>query len=492
VGKIGFLGKGMTMPSRQKSEVVYSLAVRIDESLISVDDRELEHCRTDLPPVPGILEKLFSRRPAAVVRPDSAKSTADIVDICIEEKTVTVPRGKGTAGLGGAMPTRGGVIIDTSGMTQILAVDKDNATAVVEAGCNWTTLDDELSKNGLTLASYPASAPVSTIGGWMSTGGLGIGTLRAGCFHKQIEALEAAVPSGLLVSAGPGEGRYAIGSFAGTEGQMGIITKLTVPVARMPDRRSYRLLRLKHEIDGVDVIRRLANAERPPFCVTLIGRNLSEVLRDHDRLPTEGLPFILAAEQGSAEDVDHLDRLVKEAALAGGLEVDEGEGAGAVWQARFSHFKPRAGMSMLLSGEALVTTEALPSVLEWLGSEADGGQAGLLCQCQAVARDKVLVMTGRLRSIPGRPDLLRDVASTVRLADLAAAVGGRPYGIGMWNTAHARRTFGERYKNLKMIKGETDRIHILNPGKFFSLTTNAGWPVWSPCLKLFLKLAVRS
>jgi hypothetical protein len=80
----------------------------------------------------------------------------------------------------------------------------------------------------------------------------------------------------------------------------------------------------------------------------------------------------------------------------------------------------------------------------------------------------------------------------MQLAARAAAAGGKPYGIGVWNTPLARRVFGQRYKDLKMIKKETDRIRILNPGKFFSLTTNAGWPVWGPSLRLMLRLAVRS
>lgn len=489
-GKIGFLGKGMTLPSREKSEVVSALALRIDENLISVSEADLDRCRTDMALVPGMLRRLFSRRPAAVVRPDSAKCVADVIDICIEEKTVAVPRGGGTAGLGGAMAVRGGVIIDISGMKQVLGLDKESMCVTVEAGCSWPALQEELAGAGLRLRSYPLSAPHSTIGGWMSTGGYGIGTLKAGRFHRQVEAMEVAVPSGLLVNAGPGDGRYAIGSFAGTEGQMGIITKLQVPVARTPERKSYRLLRLENDRDGVEVLKALGNTVKPPFALMLVNRRLSETLRDLDGLPTGGLPLIIAAEEGGAGDAERLDGLLKEVALAGGFELDDGDDARTLWDARFSYMGRRTGRAMFLTGEALVKPDALYSLLEPTG-RGRSEQSGLLCLCQVVDMDTVLVMTGLLQETQEEADLVRDVVRTSRFAASAVAWGGRPYGIGLWNSGYARTVFGESYKNLKMIKGETDRIQILNPGKFFSLTTNAGWPVWGPFLKLILGLAGR-
>jgi FAD/FMN-containing dehydrogenase len=489
-GKIGFLGKGMTLPSREKSEVVSALALRIDEDLISLNEADLDRCRTDMPLVPGRMRSLFSRRPAAVVRPGSAKCVADVIDTCIEEKTVVVPRGGGTAGLGGATAVRGGVIIDVSGMNQVLGLDKERMCATVEAGCSWQALKHELAGAGLRLRSYPLSAPQSTVGGWMSTGGYGIGTLGAGCFHSQVEAMEVAVPSGLLVNAGPGDGRYAIGSLAGAEGQMGIITKLEVPVARMAERKCYRLLRLASDRDGAEVLKVLANTEKPPFALMMLNRSLSEALRDLNGLPTGGSPMIIVADEGDAGDADRLDGLLKEVAPAGRFELDDGEDARILWDARFSYLGARPGRTVLLTGEALVRPSDLHSLLEPEGSPSSR-QSGLLHLCQVVDRDTVLVMTGLVREPVEGADLVRDVVRTSRFAASVAARGGRPYGIGLWNSRFARIVLGERFKNLKLIKSETDRIHILNPGKFFSLTTNTGWPVWGPFFNLILGLAGR-
>jgi FAD/FMN-containing dehydrogenase len=477
----------MTLPAREKSEVVSALTLRIDESLVSVDKADRDRCRTDMALVPGVLRGLFSRRPVAVVRPDSAKCVADVIDTCIEEKTVAVPRGAGTAGLGGATAVRGGVVIDVSGMTQVLEVDKGRMCATVEAGCTWAALEEELGRNGLRLRSYPLSAPQSTIGGWMSTGGYGIGTLKAGRFHAQVEAMEVAVPSGLLVSAGPGDGRYAIGSLAGTEGQMGIITKLDVPVARAPERKYCGLLRLKSERDGIKVLKSLGDAEKPPFALMLVNTRLSEALRDFNGLPTGGGPFILAAEEGEVGDTERLNGNLKEAARAGGFELDDGDSARALWDARFSYLEAGAGRAVLLTGEVLVGLDGLHALLDATADSAR--QAGPLGLCQVVDRDTVLVMTANRRESADLPGHARDVVRTRRLGALAAAAGGKPYGIGLWNSSYARSVFGAGYRKLRTIKRETDRIRILNPGKFFSLTTNTGWPVWGPFLNLMLGLA---
>ena len=300
--KIGFMGRGMRVPTREKSEITRGLAARIDEELLRLGDAERDRCREDARVRPGMLRRVFSKPPEVVVRPDTAQCVAEILDVCLEEKTPAVPRGLGTAGLGGAMPVRGGVVIDLSHLCRIVEIDRTGRKVTVEAGCTWDALEHEVREQGLSLRSYPSSGAHSTIGGWISTGGYGIGTVAEGNVHDQIAAMEVAVPSGILVGAtrgegavggdgspqggpegaaqgnmggagpdGPGDGRYSIRSFTGTEGQLGVVTSVTLPLKAMPERRACLMLYPDLAEDGPEVLRALSEVEPAPHAAMAVN-----------------------------------------------------------------------------------------------------------------------------------------------------------------------------------------------------------------------------
>ena len=72
-GKIGFLGKGMRVPASEKSEIVYSLSARLDEEAVGLADADLEAYREDVKIEPRVLRRFLTKRPKAVVRPESGE-----------------------------------------------------------------------------------------------------------------------------------------------------------------------------------------------------------------------------------------------------------------------------------------------------------------------------------------------------------------------------------------------------------------------------------
>jgi FAD/FMN-containing dehydrogenase len=475
-GKIGFMGKGLSVPSHEKSEVAHALSLRIDEDMILVSDAHRDRCREDAVIKPGILRRFFSKKPEVVVRPDSGQCVAEILDVCIEEKTPAVPRGLGTAGLGGAMPVRGGVVIDLTRLCKIVDVDKAGERATVESGCTWATLQEEVNKEGLSLRSYPSSAAHSTVGGWVSTGGYGVGTLTEGSFHRQVEEMEVAVPSGLLVSAGHDQGRYSIRSLAGTEGQLGVVTRLTLPLKAKPEGRVCYLVHLLKEEDGPSILQAISAMDGTPHMVKMASRMQAQVLEEIWGLPGRDKPFIIVAGEGSSQHTGRLEAAIKKLAFKEGLEVEEPESSSSLWSTHFSHMGKYKDMTLFLAGEVLIEAERLSHFLRLLEREAAEGRH-LLYECQLVEKGKVLVWVTYRGKSRDDTELLRDVPLTAKIVTIACKSGGIPYGLGMWNSHHSRLVFGEYYKILKVIKSETDRLKILNPGKFFEMITNTGVPV---------------
>jgi glycolate oxidase len=467
VGRIGFLGKGLRMPSHERSDVASALSFRIDEDSVVVRDIERERYRDDLTLRPEILRGIFSRKPDAIVMAETPRCVADTLDVCIEERTAAVPRGAGTAGLGGAIPVRGGVVVVTSGLKQVLSVDRAALTVSVEAGCTWKALQERLNGEGLSLLSYPTSGATSTIGGWMSTGGFGIGTLAAGSFHRQVQAMEVALPSGILVTSKPGEGRYGLQTFAGTEGQMGIITKLTFPVKRYPERTSVHLLRPATEHDGYAFLKEISALERRPFCVKMVcGGAVDKRLASDCSVGC----FILVVNEGEAGEVEAADRAIGAVALRSNLEMDDPEQGRETWSRGFDDARHASGM---LAGEILIEIERIPDLVSAI--EGTGVcPRGLSRECQVVDHNTAL-MVFTLAGDAGYGDTVaRDVFATGYIVALGIGMGARPYGTGLWNTAYARYRFGEQYRQLRGIKREIDRLNLMNPGKFFSMSTARG------------------
>jgi FAD/FMN-containing dehydrogenase len=475
------------LPSRGRADIAHALGLRIDESLIELSPGTRDRCRDDAAPLHSILRNVFSCRPQVVVFPDSGRCVADIIDVCIEESTPAVPRGLGGAGLGGAVPVTGGVVVDLSRMCKVLDLDAGRAMVTVEAGCTWQNLRDSLAVEGLSLVSYPANTAGSTVGGWLSTGGYGVGTLVAGRFHASVESMEVVVPSGILVRSDRGDGRYSIGSFSGTEGQLGIVTSLTFPVKTGPEMVSYRAAVGGRAGEGLELLERLCALDPPPVGNRLLVGSLGRTWAGTGGLALKG-PVVAALFEGSEAAVRKSDAGFTAAASGFGVEILGGEEAGGIFEMQATDPVVGTQESLVRCGEITIAVDRLTRFIAVL--EKALGDRGLL-DIRVVDRGLALVMVFAAAQRPQLPPVVRDVPATFRISQVALQLGGRPYGIGIWNTPLAGRALGRARKSLKVIKQETDRPMILNPGKFFKLTTSNGLPVWGWPYKLGLDLIRR-
>jgi glycolate oxidase len=177
----------------------------------------------------------------AVVFPDNAEQIAHLVRWCNDHHMPYIARGAGTAISGGSIATHGGLMIELSHMNRVLEVDLDNRFAVLEPGVINQDLKQQLAAHGYgyTYVPDPGSQVISTIGGNVSTNAGGMHCLKYGITSNHILGLEVVLPSGEIVQVGgcvtDQPGADLTGLLVGSEGTLGIITKITVRLLRLPE-----------------------------------------------------------------------------------------------------------------------------------------------------------------------------------------------------------------------------------------------------------------
>lgn len=188
-----------------------------------------------------IVEK---QMPDVVVFPTSTEQIVATVKLCREFEMPFIPRGAGTSLAGGTLPVGGGVMICLTRMKQILEINHRDRYAVVQPGLVNVHLTQKLAGTGLHYAPDPSSQGACTIGGNVGTNAGGPHTLKYGVTVNHVLGVEVVLPSGELVQiGGPAEdspGFDLAGLLVGSEGTLGVVTKIWVRLTQNPT--SYRTL----------------------------------------------------------------------------------------------------------------------------------------------------------------------------------------------------------------------------------------------------------
>jgi glycolate oxidase len=174
--------------------------------------------------------------PALVALPGSVDEVQAVVRLCNEERIPFVARGAGTGLSGGALPVAEGIVISLARLTRILEIDVERGHVVVEPGVANLDVTRAVAADGFYYAPDPSSQQVCTIGGNVAENSGGAHCLKYGFTVNHVLAAEIVLPSGELVELsvwddGPG----LLGAFVGSEGTLGIATKLTLRILRAPE-----------------------------------------------------------------------------------------------------------------------------------------------------------------------------------------------------------------------------------------------------------------
>jgi glycolate oxidase len=177
--------------------------------------------------------------PLAVLLPVDTQQVQAIVRICHRERIPFVARGSGTGLSGGALPVENGIVISLARMNRILEVDLPNARVVVEPGVINLEVTGRVQPQEYFYAPDPSSQSVCSIGGNVAENSGGAHCLKYGFTTTHVLGLEVVLPDGSIVHLGgkclDTPGYDLAGVFVGSEGTLGIATKVILRIVKRPE-----------------------------------------------------------------------------------------------------------------------------------------------------------------------------------------------------------------------------------------------------------------
>ena len=291
-----------------------------------------DHVRTDAASLEayGVDALGQGHPPDLVVLPANTAEVAAIARFCNERRMPLVVRGAGTGFTGGAVPTRGGLVMSMERMNRILEIDETNLLAIVEPNVITADLQRAVEKVGLFYPPDPASLEMSSIGGNVAECAGGPRAFKYGTTKRYVLALEAVLPTGEIVETGSKAVKNVVGYdltqlLVGSEGTLAIITKVTLRLIPKPPARATLLALFADIRAAVDAVSALIQRRVVPAALELIDADSLSAIRDHLQQevvpPGTGAVLIVESDGMQAAVDEEIDRVAEACRDAGAMRV---------------------------------------------------------------------------------------------------------------------------------------------------------------------------
>jgi glycolate oxidase len=416
--------------------------------------------------------------PKAVLLPTSTEEVQKIVRVCHENKIAFVARGSGTGLSGGALPVADGIVISLARMNRILEVDLENARVVVEPGVINLDVTGRVAHADFFYAPDPSSQSVCTIGGNVAENSGGAHCLKYGFTTTHVLGLEVVLPNGLLVHLGsktldrPG---YDVpGVFVGSEGTLGIATKIVLRIVKKPECIQTLLAAFHTTNEAGAAVSGIIAAGMLPAAIEMMDNLAIQAAEAavHANYPNCG-GLLLVELDGPTAEVESLMKDVDEICRANGaweVRVAQTETERAlVWKGRKAAFAAMGRVSPnYIVQDGVIPRTALPLVLAEI--EKMGAEAGLRVANVFHAGDgnlHPLVLYDR--RIEGQEKAAERLSE--KILELCIGIGGSitgEHGVGEEKKHMMEKMFAEPdLETMQLVRCAFDPHHLSNPTKVF-------------------------
>lgn len=449
----------------------------VGDANVFTEPEKLEQYKTD--------EEYDPRRfrvPEAVVRPANAEEIAAVVKLCNKYNVPLTVRSGGTSLADGAIAVCGGIVLLMERLNKIIEMNTEAMYVVAEAGVRTVDIQKMANEAGYLYAGDPCSAESCLIGGNLATNAGGSKAVRYGVTRNQVYSLEMVTPTGEIVEVGSRLKKCSTGYcmeqlVMGSEGTLGIITKVTLKLQPMPPYRFDLLAVFDDPFKALDVVPKIMQAGLNPTSMEYMDNSYVRACADYIEFKgaphyEDGIYVIITVETFSEDELDmkmeQLDELCEAAGAVEVLEADD-----RIWAMRRNCQESISLVSKVsLTDDVVVPVDRIaPTIKEimHIGSKypfpipvkvnahiGDGNLHIVLCKCDLddATWEKIV------------HDFHEEVYA------YAYAQGGRlagGHGIGAKKLAYMEEfTPAGELELMRRIKLAWDPNLILNPGKVFN------------------------
>ncbi len=444
-----------------------------DRRTYAYDASFLSHLRTCVPDA-----VVVAREPDDVVK---------TLRYAQEHEIPVVPRGAASGQAGGTIPTRGGIVLALNRMNRVLEIDAANLQAIVEPGVIHARLNQALAPHGLIFPPDPGSSRMCTVGGMAATNAHGMRAVKYGPTADWVLGLDVVLAGGRRLTTGCASSRARQTSsgleltklFVGSEGSLGVITRLRLKLLPTPAARA-AVLALFDRLEAAGrAVSAVFRAGILPAAAEILDRGAIRAVNLYR--PRLGLPdceaMLLFEVDGNPPGVEFDARRIVEAVSDLAVQADwstDPKRIAALWEGRSvvgaAAAMVRPGGFRAFCGEDLcVPLDRVPEALAEI--RAIGARHGI-----------PVVTYGHIGGGGLHPGHLidplspADVAAVQAVADeihrLAIRLGGTTtgeHGVGLARAPYMAQEHGEALEVMRQIKAALDPKGIMNPGKVIPL-----------------------
>ncbi|MEK4512378.1 FAD-binding protein [Paenibacillus anaericanus] len=419
--------------------------------------------------------------PDAVIYPYNTQQVSEVMKVLNRQRIPVIGRGSGTNLCGGTVPIQGGVVMVMHRMNQILEVDLENLTALVQPGLNTKHFTTHVEQLGLFYPPDPSSMSISTIGGNIAECSGGLRGLKYGTTKDYVIGLEAVLANGDIIRTGGKLMKDVAGYdltklLVGSEGTLAIITEATLKLVPPPKYKKTMLAMYKDLNGAARTVSKIIENLIIPATLEILDNSTIRVV---DAFANLGLPLhmeaILLIEQDG--DMESVERdIASITAICNSEQAEQisvaesAEEAERLLTARRSAFTALARLRpTTILEDATVPRSKIADMIMEINRIAAKHQVQICTFGHA--GDGNLHPTA-LTDARNADEIHRVEAAFEEIFEAAISLGGTitgEHGVGMVKAPFLEWKIGKSgIEVMKAIKQSFDPFNILNPGKVFA------------------------
>ncbi|MAB63686.1 MAG: 2-hydroxy-acid oxidase [Marinovum sp.] len=413
--------------------------------------------------------------PDAVAYVETTQEVQNLLKICSQFECPVIGWGTGTSLEGHTSAPRGGISVDFSRMNKLLQLNAEDMDVLVQPGLTREALNIELRASGLFFPVDPGAN--ASLGGMAATRASGTTTVRYGGMRENVKALEVVLADGQVIQTGNRARKSSAGYdltslLVGSEGTLGLITKLTLQLHPQPEAISAGIVAFDSMQQAVKAVIATIQMGLPMARIEFVDGATAQAFNEYAGTEMRTQPHLLFELHGSdasvAENAELFCDICQEYGGAGFQWSALPEERTALWTMRHNGYY--AVLASRPGARAIVTDICVPisalahAVEETHADIARSAISGPILGHMGDGNFHAILLID--------PDNASEYRAAMqisdRMAERALALGGTctgEHGIGMGKLKFMEQEHGLAWEVMRGLKRQMDPLNILNPGK---------------------------